>query len=205
MPSSKIILLHGLGARPITMWFLENYLNRNGIENTYRMYYPVDELDLQGCVDYVDQKLPEETQLNKEEDSITIIGQSMGGCVGSLLHQKGWNIDLLITVGSPLRGTRFLQQCQNKLNTLVYNFLFNRKMYSDLLNMINNPLQAPPHPYFCFSMSWFMTNFDGCVYKDEARFSDQHHAHLNWTDHRTVFMDPRLFRQILAKLNTTFS
>lgn len=37
-----------------------------------------------------------------------------------------------------------------------------------------------------------ITNFDGCVYRDEAGFDAEHHSHLPWADHRTVFGNPRL-------------
>ena len=41
-------------------------------------------------------------------------------------------------------------------------------------------------------MGWFYTGFDGCVYIDEAYFSEKHHTYLPFADHRTIFANPRL-------------
>lgn len=129
----------------------------------------------------------------------------MGGVIAYKIH-KDYNTNFIVTIGSPLRGARFLKMLDN----IMPNFLskcFRKPMYDDLIHMtkqqeLNPHLKEPNCNYHCITMSWPCLNFDGCVHVDEAIISQKHHTHLKIADHRTIFANPRLFyhvNQILRK------
>ena len=71
-----------------------------------------------------------------------------------------------------------------------------KPMYDDLILMLDNPLKEPSCNYHCITMAWPMLDFDGCVYKEEAYFNKKYHTHLPWSDHRTIFANPRLWYHV---------
>jgi esterase/lipase len=183
-----VILLHGLGENPITLFPLEKYLNFCGYSNTLRFRYPVDSLDFEDSLDFVDQEISK--VVDKENEEIIVIGQSMGGVIANNLHRKGWTIKMAVYIGSPLHGANFLNQLESILPTFIRNFMF-KKSYKFLQDKKPEPI--PPHKYHTISMSWPFTEFDGCVYKRETILDEKNHTHLRWADHRTIFANPRLW------------
>jgi len=53
--------------------------------------------------------------------------------------------------------------------------------------MTKKPDIKPEHPCYTITISWFNTNFDGCVFIDEAKYEDEINTHISWSDHRTIF------------------
>jgi pimeloyl-ACP methyl ester carboxylesterase len=189
MTDTFVLLLHGLGAHAETLLGIEKYLNWKGYKKTHKLTYLVDILPFEECLDHVSDEL--EKIITKNE-KIIVIGQSMGGVFGSLLHTKGWDLELLITIGSPLKGAAFVKSLKKHLPQKVQDVL-HKPMYDDLITMLDNPLTEPPHDYHCFTMAWPLTKFDGCVYIEEAHFDKEKHTHLQFADHRTIFANPRLW------------
>ena len=195
---TPIFLLHGLGPEKIismTLYPLEIYLNHQGYQNTYRLSYPVNHVELEEAIENIENQMIE--LANKESDEIILIGQSMGGVVANNLHKKGWRIKKAIYIGSPLHGAKLLNQLEDILPEKLTNML-NKKAY-DVLKKKERESE-PPHPYHTISMGWFYTEFDGCVYKEEAMLDEKHHTHLAWADHRTIFANPRLWNFVKSLL-----
>lgn len=190
---SCVFLLHGLGSHAWTLWPLRETLRAYGYANSHCIEYPVDTLDFDGMLDSVDGEMQKRTS---KENPVILIGQSMGGLVANNMHTKGWKVQFAVYIGSPMHGARLLTQLESILPTWVRNALF-KKPYGILMNKQREA--EPPHPYHTFSMGWFWTHFDGCVYLDEATLDTKHHTHLPWADHRTIFANPRLW---LAVVNT---
>lgn len=184
-----IVLLHGLGATPITLWPLEAYLKWCGHESVRRVAYPVDRLSTDDAVLYVSRRLAEMTDAR----DIVVVGQSMGGVVANRLHRHGWNVLLGVYIGSPLHGARALRQIQATVPTAAWRWI-HKPPYDYLMTKPREA--APPHPVETISMGWGWSSFDGCVYRDEATLDPAHHQHLSWADHRTVFANPRLWRRV---------
>lgn len=186
-----IFLLHGLGASPITLWPLEKYLNLvGGFTNTHRLLYPVDHVEFEFALNFVDQRM--QKYANKEQE-IILIGQSMGGLIANNLHKKGWKIKMAVYIGSPLHGANLLNQLDALLPTSIRNKLY-KKAYGFL--MVKEKEDEPPHDYHTISMAWPFTEFDGCVYKSETILDKINHTHLPWADHRTIFANPRLWKTV---------
>ena len=186
-----IILLHGLGSHPVTMKGIEYYLNCRGMWHTHNLTYKSSTLTLEESVDNIYKQL---VSLNMTGRDIIIIGQSMGGVIGSkLVSFDDIHVKLLITIGSPLKGARALEKLPTVLtrSSLMY-----KPMYDDLLYMLTETQVAPACKYHCITMSWPFTTFDGCVFMDEGYFDEDFHTHLNWADHRTVFGNPRLWTHV---------
>lgn len=196
-----VLLLHGLGATPYTLLGVEKYLNWKGFTRTHKLSYPSWTHNLEGCVDIISNDL-EET-VNKNE-KIIVIGQSMGGVIGSLLHTRGWNLEMLITIGSPVKGAAIVRTLKNKLPQKVLNVI-HKPMYDDLIKLLDEPIEEPPHNYHCLTMAWPMSKFDGCVYVEEAHFDKERHTHLPFADHRTIFANPRLWWHVHDKLVNNIS
>lgn len=188
---TPILLIHGLGAHPKTMIGVEKYISYCGHEELHYVSYPADTENLNYCVNHVEKWLKE----NFEEDQeFIVIGQSMGGVIGHRLSEN-WNIKLLITIGSPLKGARVLFSLEEKIPEKIKE-IFYKPMYDDLKHLTNFPLPEPGCDYHCITMAWPFTNFDGCVYVDESSYKKENHTHLAIADHRTIFANPRLWMAV---------
>lgn len=191
--TTMIFMLHGLGSRPCTLLPLEIYLNWCGWRNTHKISYPVDDLSLEDSTEYVKKII---LNIIQPDNQIVVIGQSIGGLVGSKLHEKGIDVSLLIPIVAPLHGAYFLKQLEDNLHDAIMSRV-KKPIYEELIKMHQNGVQAsPPHKYHTISVNWPLTTFDGCVYVDETKFDDENHTHLRWADHRTIFIDPRLWHTI---------
>lgn len=190
--STPIILLHGLGSHPVTMNGIKFYLKYCGFTEIHNLAYPANTLNLEDATNHINDQL---NNLINKIDHIIIIGQSVGGLIGCLLHRYGWNVELLITIGSPVKGALAVKYIRDSAPQIIKNVL-HKPMYDNLIQMLETPLQEPTHKYHCFTMGWFNTLFDGCVYIDEARFTKEHHTHLCFSDHRSIFANPRLWYNV---------
>ena len=190
-----IFLLHGLGPAMITGYSLiplQLYLSRvKGMKKIHTIQYPVNTVEVDEMVDHVDKEMRKHCDIDTE--SIILIGQSMGGVVANRMHTKGWNITQSIYIGSPLNGARLLNNLHAILPVPVRDHL-TKPAYTFLME---KPLEViPPHPYHTISMSWPFSDFDGCVFRDEATLTESNHTHLAWADHRTIFLNPRLWYHV---------
>lgn len=184
-----IYLLHGVGGHEIILYPLMYYLMYYGYGRIDTISYDVDKQTFEESLNEVSDKI--EYDKNGTYPRLIFIGQSMGGVIANNLHKLGWNIFYIITIGSPLHGARLLNQLDSILPDFIRD-LFYKKPYEYL--MTKGKDEIPPHDYHTISMSWIGTeNFDGYVYKDEAMLDSEKHTHLNYADHRTIFMNPRLF------------
>lgn len=188
--STPIFLLHGLGAHSSTLIPIQLHLLATGFKNVYRIDYPVDALSLDGCLEYVGKEIE---KITDKGNDIILIGQSMGGVVANSMHTKGWNIKYAIYIGSPLHGADLLNQLEEVVPTSVRDFFY-KKSYDFLKSKDED--KEPPHNYTTISMGWFMSDFDGCVYRSEATLDPKKHIHLSWADHRTIFINPRLTKLV---------
>ena len=194
-----VILLHGLAPEFMagaTLWPLEMYLRTVcGFENTHRVRYTTDNVEFDAMLDAVDEKIAE---ITNRKTPIIVIGRSMGGLIANSLHTKGWNISYAIYIGAPLHGASLLNKLEGTLPTVVRNALY-KVPYQHLMTKGRDP--EPPHDYHTISMAWPLTEFDGCVFKNEATLDEKNHTHLAWADHRTVFLNPRLWWHVGNKLS----
>ena len=192
---NTVFLLHGLGPATITGWSLvplQFYLTWVlGLQRVHIIRYPVNTMEVEEMVDFVDAEMRK--HCSARHDSVVLIGQSMGGVVANRMHTKGWNITKSVYIGSPLHGARLLNYLNAHLSTVVRDFM-HKKPYEFLMDKERE--EAPPHPYHTISMSWPGTSFDGCVFRDEATLEESNHTHLPWADHRTVFLNPRLWYHV---------
>lgn len=196
MNKTPIILLHGLRSLPLTMTPLQQFLKIKGkFENIHNIRYRVNDVTFDESINMLDTKLSK--LIDKDNDRPIIVGQSMGGVMGNNLHKYGWNIAKSITIGSPLHGARILNMLDNNLPQYIKDMFF-IEPYFYLMNKDSDKI--PPHPYHCITMSLPFSNFDGCVFVDEAKFEDQHHTHLNNAHHITVFGNPKLFNIVLREI-----
>lgn len=195
--NTPIILLHGLGSTQLTLIPLKIYLTYIGkYKNIHNITYQVDNIHFEEALNKLDKHL--ESILNKTIDNPIFIGQSIGGLFANNLHKKGWNILKTITIGSPLHGARLLNKLENILPPFITKKL-KKKGYEYL--MTKEPDIKPEHPCHTITASWFNTSFDGCVFMDEAKYEDETNTHISWSDHRTIFVDPRLWKVVLHKIN----
>jgi esterase/lipase len=201
MNNTPIILLHGLCGlignkfTRLSLYPLKKYLEFNGYNNVHIISYPSNELTINKSVEFVSNEI---SNIANKEQKIIIIGQSMGGVIALNMHTMGWNIILSISIGSPLHGARLITQIENYIKNNLYETfskyiirMIKKQGHTELQNKkIQNP---PPHKYKTISLGWFNYEFDGCVYKDEAVIDEKHNLHLPWADHRTIFINPRLW------------
>lgn len=160
----------------------------------HNLSYPADSLPFEQMLDYVrDEVLKHVSQ----RDPIVLVGQSMGGVVSANLHRRNLNVVHMITIGSPLHGANLLNQLEAILPATVVNAL-NKPSYDYLKSKEHQ--QEPPHTYNTISMGWAWSNFDGCVYRNEATLDPAFHTHLSWMDHRTGFGNPRLWTLVTSLL-----
>lgn len=189
--SDTVFLLHGLGPQLITGWSLEPlrlYLKYyHGFSNVHTIRYPVNSAEVDEMVDVVDAEMAKHAS---KDESVILIGQSMGGIVANRMHTKGWNVEKAIYIGSPMHGARLLGFLDAQLPAALRDVLY-KKAYGFLLQKDRD--ESPPHDCHTISMSWPFTDFDGCVFRDETVLDEDKHTHLAWADHRTIFLNPRLW------------
>lgn len=200
-----VILLHGLGGfigpkfTALSLRPTKSYLEFNNYSNVHIVEYPSDDSSIEESLDYVDGEISK--LANKNEEEIIVIGQSMGGVIAFNLHTRGWNIKLSLSIASPLHGARLITQVEDKLREKLdedwFSYLQEKLKCPGHIALQNKERQEePPHDYKTISLGWFGTEFDGCVYKDETFIDPEKHLHLPWADHRTVFLNPRLWYHI---------
>lgn len=198
---STVFLLHGLGPARITGWSLvplQLYLTWVlGLKRVHIIRYPVNTMEVNEMVDFVDAEMRKHCSVR--DDEVILIGQSMGGVVANRMHTKGWRVEKSVYIGSPLHGARLLNGLDAWLPAAVRDFMF-KKSYGFLMDKERE--EPPPHPYHTISMAWPGTSFDGCVFRDEATLEEVNHMHLPWADHRTVFLNPRLWYHVGNMLST---
>jgi len=191
----RIILIHGLGSNSWSLVPVKLYLQWvAGLSEVYLVDYPVDELGVDECLDYLDAEIARVA--DKKADELIVVGQSMGGVFSNRMHTKGWTVRHAVYIGSPLHGANLLNQLDRVLPTTVRNYMYKKKplMYDYL--MTKEREDEPPHSYNTITMAWPGTQFDGCVYKDEAHMDPEKNIHLACADHRTVFGNPRLWTTV---------
>ena len=192
--SVSVVLLHGLGGNFFMLSKVETFLQEKGFD-VHKVFYPSRTERLDYCVQYVSDALIE---LETENNNIVIIGQSAGGLVGSRIPTNigNKNIVYLITVGSPLRGSKQIRFW----NWLIPQFLVNmieKPMYYDFLDLTNGNREViiPEYPYHCVTMSYpipFIA-LDRAVFRDEAIFDEINNTHFFLCDHDLIFLDPRFY------------
>lgn len=208
--SVPIILLHGLGGfigpefTALSLAPLKSYLEFNNYTNVNIVKYPSDKFSIEESLDYVDNEILKIA--NKETDKIIVIGQSMGGVIAFNLHTRGWDLKLSLSIGSPLHGARLITQVEERLKENlpenIFDYLHKSIKCQGHIALQNKSIQEePPHDYRTISLGWFNYDFDGCVYKDEAIINPDKNLHLAWADHRTVFLNPRLWYHVKKILN----
>ena len=183
-----IIMIHGISSGPITFFPLKTYLKNCGYQKLHCISYPVDTLSFNDSLDHVNKEIEKIIPSKKQE--IILIGQSFGGNISNNLHKFGWNIQNAIYICSPLNGARIINNVGYYIPGIVSN-LINKKAFDYLKDKEKE--DKPPHKFHTISFGWFGGTFDGCVYEDEAKLSEENHTHISWTDHRTGFIDHRLF------------
>lgn len=203
----KIIMIHGLGGHTWSFSPLSSYLQEHRvIENSYCLFdeiicisYPSRELTISESTKYINDALLDIYNLDPLSEELMIIGQSLGGLIGSRLHEYGWCIRLLITVCSPMRGARMI----NHLGS-VGSMLKLGKPSEELCKISQGEIQPYgvdlPHRVCHISTSYPLTSFDGCVFIDETHILPENHVHISYQDHRLIFLDQRLFKTIHEKI-----
>lgn len=205
-------LIHGLGGSPWFMVPLQQALKLAGYTNLHCLRYQSDKLTLAEMVKEVDREMAKVVYPGYDGTSavqpamrakvpVVLIGQSIGGVISNRMHALGWNVRAAVYVASPLHGASLLNQLEPRVPEFVKQWKM-KPAYNDLKKCERSP--EPPHPYRTFSAGWFWSRFDGCVYQSETVLKEEHHTHLAMSDHRTVFVDPRLFlgvRNALKAMN----
>lgn len=188
-----IFLLHGAGGNSWSLYPIQFYLYFLGFQNVNIISYTTNQ-DFETTLNDVDQKLEKIT--NKSEDNpIVVIGQSNGGVMGVHLHTKGWKVELLIAIASPIRGAKFVSQLKATIPTLYYG-IAHRPLFDHYEAQCDKSFEPPPHKCISISTAYPFTDFDGCVYKHETIIHKDSHHHVNWSDHRLVFASPRLLSKL---------
>lgn len=186
-----VLLLHGLGEQAWQMSVLHAFLKLQGFREIIRPTYKVNDVLFEESLDMLDKDL--QTLIDKNNTSLFAIGASMGGLLAHSLHRKGWNVQKSVSIGSPLHGAKILHWIPPAASGF-----FKRKAWDYLREM--RRMQPPPHPYKTISMGWFWTQFDGCVFQDEACFDESNHEHFHFADHRLFNLNPRCWYSVLKFL-----
>jgi len=193
---TNIFLIHGIGSNTLSFLPLKLYLNRYGFKKVYSIDYPVNKYEFEESLKIVNNKIIKILN-NDDNKEIVVIGQSFGGNISNSLHKMGRNIIKSICICSPLHGAKLVNMIESKIPKFVSNILRN-KPFEYLKDKDDD--EKPPHDFHTISFGWFTSDFDGCVYKHETMLDPEKHTHITWTDHRTGFLDPRLFKEVFKVL-----
>lgn len=203
-----ILLLHGSHSHPITMRYIQHKLQKHNFTNIINPFYKSSG-SLQDSINSVNDILILK-QINKINDTLVIIGHSLGGIISKELYKKGWNIELSIAIASPIRGARILKHLEQKHNKL-YNFI-KTPLYDDFKSLIDQEYNNPQHPFYTIStndklISYIFSKlniidnddgeiFDSCIYKDETIGDIDNHIHIEDANHHMLVLLPRTMKHI---------
>ena len=199
--STPVFLLHGLGGAWWSMWPMKKFLEFAGWTRVHLLSEELDSVATESDMDVLVAAVSASMEqfASKSDDRVILIGQSMGGVVFNRMHKDGWDVARAVYIGSPLHGASILALLESILAGPITNAL-KRRTYDYLKN---KPVELPPpHDYVTVSMSWPLTDFDGCVFRDEATLDKDRHVHLSCADHRSVFFNPRLWRVVRDALES---
>ena len=211
---TDIFLIHGIGSNTLSFLPLKMYLKQYGFKNVHSIGYPVNNSEFEESLKYVNDKIVEildndndndndnyigsnDNDNDNKEKEIVVIGQSFGGNISNNLHKMGRNIIKSICICSPLHGAKIVGILESKIPKFVSNLLRNKPL--EYLKDKDDD-EKPPHDFHTISFGWFTSDFDGCVYKEETMLDPNKHTHITWCDHRTGFLDPRLFKEVFKVL-----
>lgn len=196
---TTIVILHGLGNRAWTLIGLEWLLNWNGYTDVFRPQYDANVHPDTACM-MLSKQLIDHFKGDHNRPFV-VIGNSMGGVVGANLHRFRWNIELLITVNSPLNGSTLLRELDATLPGKLMELCGgNTPTCEYLKHLTMNGI--PPHPYKTIGMTFPFTSFDGLVFSKDAMIEPEHHRWIGWGSHHTVPLDARIYLEILSILQT---
>ena len=187
-----IFLIHGLGGSPASLRPLEAYLEYQGYKNVHRITYPSQTVSLEKSIEHVSHEMLKIA--GSLHRPVVVIGQSLGGVVCHELGMMyGWNIKKSITIGSPHHRSSFLRFVQSIVPNKITEYI-HKPVYDDLLVQTT---RIPVHRYYTISTSFFPCfSFDGQVWIDETKISDDVHHHIPFNNHWTLFIDPRMFSKV---------
>lgn len=100
-------------------------------------------------------------------------------------------------IASPLHGASVLHLLQRLVPGGVWSAL-HHPPYDTL--MTKGHEAEPPHPYRTISCGHFWSDFDLCVWREEALLAPERHTHLGWHDHSFVVASPVLWRAAWSAL-----
>lgn len=193
---SVLVLLHGLGAHPATLWPLATFLRASTRYDDVRcLTYDVT-VPLAESVASADASL--RADLSPESCELTLLGHSWGGLVANRLHSRGWAVAAAIYISSPLHGASVLNWLQARLPEWAWNCV-RRIPYETLMAKARE--EEPPHPYRTISCGYLWSDFDACVWREEATLDPARHTHISCHDHRLVVASPMLWRAVRTALS----
>ena len=200
MNDPTVFLLHGLGGYPWTLSLMQMHLVHQGFRRVHALTYDTEAPTLAQsmtsasvAMDRILDCVPEE----RRRQRVLLVGHSWGGLVANNLHQHGWDVVGAVYIASPLHGASMLHTLREWIPEGLAELL-RRPAYNALLPKGRE--SPPPHPYHTVSAGYFGSDFDGCVWAEEATLHPDHHTHLTWEDHRLVIAKPRLWRLVAKQL-----
>lgn len=207
--NTPIILIHGLGqdsfaigTNSISFFAVKKTLHYKGYTNIINPYY-----NTKGNLDNSVKNAEEEILKYISKDTeVIMIGHSLGGLVALKLNQNGWKTKYIITIASPLKGTKMIEYVKTDLpNSLKWmeetlptiTDMLKTPIWHDLIKLKENPIQKPEHPVTTISTSLLNTEFDGRVTIEDTKLDDNDdHHHFNWSEHSCILADMRLLMKI---------
>ena len=189
----KIVIIYNLTVSGWMTPLLQAYLVYNGHRDTFLIRYRND-LSFENAITDVDEKL--ETIVNKDNDTIFVIGIFFGGLIANNLHRMDWKIKKALYIGCPMRGTSAHRTIQDSHTVVKYadsdphNWLLSRE-----------PEEIPPHDYHTISLGLWNTEFDGLLRRIDTVIDNENHSHVYWSSRWTPFLTYSLFNLIYGQLH----
>ena len=200
-----IVLLHGFGTGPYALWPLSWYL-RWKLGKQQAIVIPKYDTSGITSMAVLLQRVSGALQAALQAAGLAharlvVVGQSLGGIAAMNLWSRGWDVRHAVSVGSPLRGARFVSTV--RVHVPLAAMLMRDATYTFLETPKEQP--EPPHPFHTISCGLFHTPFDGCVHRDEATLDNARHTHERNLHHSLGWVTPQLWQSVWAVLQPEFA
>jgi pimeloyl-ACP methyl ester carboxylesterase len=185
------VLIHGAGSHSATMVPIAMQLQRLGYTNIINVGYD--------CSGTLEESIASVS--SKIEHAITtpllVIGHSLGGVIGyELQKRQAFRVHHLITIASPLHGSRLAKRAASS------SYMPTRTVYKCLADRLDRTHKPPKCTYNTISCGWFGSQFDLCVWSNEAQFEPHRHKHFYCHDHRMAVVSPFVLAHLASLLAT---
>lgn len=197
-----IVILHGLGERTWTMALFILWLQGHGYNNIHTPHWPANSCEMPDtCIPALVDSLQKEVGKN---ESIILIGNSMGGVAATFLENEGWKVETMILVAAPVHGASSMPSaeimCYVTWQWAKGKSCVGAEYEGPYKYLSNLEKRNPPNSTYWTITPSVYQGFDGNVHREDAVFEESRNIDM-FSHHFALAMDPRMWYTVTSLID----